>query len=85
MCLLDRDPERRYDEYSREVINDLLEGKCGVPLDPVVTPDRRRLARVPYSLHAGVCRAAQLIDDPGFDPRTEAVPDVLSGGVDARA
>lgn len=75
--LLDTDAEHRYDAKSREVLNDLLLDEFGIPIDPVVTADRRRLARLPYSLHAGVCRVVQPIDNPRFDVRTQARPRFL--------
>ncbi|WP_433633025.1 DNA primase [Halomicrococcus sp. NG-SE-24] len=75
--LLDTDRKHRYDEQSREVINDLLLDEYEIPIDPVVTADRRRVMRLPYSLHADVSRVVQPIDDPGFDFRTEATPDFL--------
>lgn len=76
--LLDTDREHRYDEQSREVINDLLLDEYEIPIDPVVTADRRRVMRLPYSLHADVSRVVQPIDSPGFDVRTEATPDFLN-------
>ncbi|AQL44717.1 DNA primase (plasmid) [Halorientalis sp. IM1011] len=75
--LLDTDREHRYDEQSREVINDLLLEEYGIPIDPVVTADRRRVMRLPYSLHADVSRIVQPISDPDFDFRTEATPAFL--------
>ncbi|MFC6799468.1 DNA primase [Haladaptatus sp. DYSN1] len=75
--LLDTDREHHYDEQSREVINDLLLDEYEIPIDPVVTADRRRVMRLPYSLHADVSRVVQPIDDPGFDFRTEATPNFL--------
>lgn len=75
--LLDTDREHRYDEQSREVINDLLLDEYGIPIDPVVTADRRRVMRLPYSLHADVSRVVQPIDSPAFDFRTEAMPNFL--------
>ncbi|RBI60744.1 DNA primase [halophilic archaeon] len=75
--LLDTDREHHYDGKSREVINDLLLDEYRIPIDPVVTADRRRVMRLPYSLHADVSRVVQPIDDPGFDFRTEATPDFL--------
>ena len=75
--LLDDDLDHRYDEKSREVLNDLLLERYEIPIDPVVTADRSRLLRVPYSLHADVCRVVQPIESPAFDPRTEARPQVL--------
>lgn len=62
--LLDDDSEHRYDEKSREVLNDLLLERYDIPIDPVVTADRNRLLRLPYSLHADVCRVVQPIDSP---------------------
>ena len=76
--LLDSDREHHYDEKSREVINDLLLDEYGIPIDPVVTADQRRVMRLPYSLHADVSRIVQPIDDPEFDFRTEATPDFLN-------
>lgn len=76
--LLDTDCKHRYDEQSREVINDLLLEEYEIPIDPVVTADRRRVMRLPYSLHADISRIVQPIDSPEFDFRTEAIPDVLS-------
>lgn len=75
--LLDTDRNHRYDEQSREVINDLLLEEYEIPIDPVVTADRRRVMRLPYSLHADISRVVQPIDEPGFDFRTEAAPDFL--------
>ncbi|TYL37264.1 DNA primase [Natronococcus pandeyae] len=75
--LLDDDLEYGYDEKSREVLNDLLLERYEIPIDPVVTADRSRLLRVPYSLHAEVCRVVQPIETPAFDPRTEARPQFL--------
>ncbi|WP_254533438.1 DNA primase [Natrinema gelatinilyticum] len=75
--LLDTDREHHYDEQSREVINDLLLDEYEIPIDPVVTADRRRVMRLPYSLHADVSRIVHPIDDPEFDFRTEATPDFL--------
>lgn len=74
--LLDRDPAHQYDEKSREVLNDLLLDHYDIPIDPVVTADRRRVARLPYSLHAEVCRVVQPISDPSFDPLA-ATPEVI--------
>ncbi|UHQ98820.1 DNA primase (plasmid) [Natrinema zhouii] len=75
--LLDNELEYGYDEKSREVLNDLLLERYEIPIDPVVTADRSRLLRVPYSLHAEVCRVVQPIESPAFDPRTEARPQFL--------
>jgi len=73
---LDTDPAHRYDVKSREVLNDLLQDTYGIPIDPVVTADRRRVARLPYSLHADVCSIVQPIESPNFDVRS-ATPEVL--------
>ena len=75
--LLDDDRHHRYDAKSRELLNDLLETTYEIPIDPVVTADRRRVARLPYSLHTDVSRIAQPIESPEFDFRTEAQPDFL--------
>ena len=74
--LLDTDREHRYDAKSREVLNDLLQETYEIPIDPVVTADRRRVARLPYSLHADVCSIVQPIESPHFDIRA-ATPEVL--------
>lgn len=74
--LLDDDPAHYYDEQSREVVNDLLLDTYEIPIDPVVTADRRRVARLPYSLHADVCRVVQPIESPDFDVRA-AAPEVI--------
>ena len=75
--LLDTDLEHSYDAKSREVFNDLLQEKYAIPIDPVVTADRRRVARLPYSLHADVCRVVQPIESQDFDFRTDARPEFL--------
>ncbi|GAB3421942.1 DNA primase [Haloparvum alkalitolerans] len=74
--LLDTDPAHRYDEQSREVLNDLLLETYDIPIDPVVTADRRRVARLPYSLHADVCSIVQPIESPAFDVLS-ATPKVI--------
>jgi len=74
--LLDTNLAHRYDAKSREVLNDLLQETYEIPIDPVVTADRRRVARLPYSLHADVCSVVQPIESPNFDVRS-ATPEVL--------
>ncbi len=74
--LLDTDLAHGYDEQSREVLNDLLLETYDIPIDPVVTADRRRVARLPYSLHADVCSIVQPIESPKFDIRS-ATPEVI--------
>jgi len=74
--LLDTDLAHRYDAKSREVLNDLLQDTYKIPIDPVVTADRRRVARLPYSLHADVCSIVTPIESPNFDVRS-ATPEVL--------
>lgn len=74
--LLDTDSVHRYDAKSREVLNDLLLDTYEIPIDPVVTADRRRVARLPYSLHTDVCSIVQPIEGPNFDIRS-ATPEVL--------
>ena len=75
--LLDDDSAHCYDVRSRQVLVDLLTDRYEIPIDPVVTPDRQRVARLPYSFHADVCRIVQPIDSPRFDFRTEALPAFL--------
>jgi len=74
--LLDSDLAHRYDAKSREVLNDLLQDTYEIPIDPVVTADRRRVARLPYSLHADVCSIVTPIESPNFDVRS-ATPEVV--------
>lgn len=81
--LLDDDLDHRYDERSREVLTTFLEDVCEFPIDAPVTSDRRRVARLPYSLHSEVCRIVQPIDSPAFDYRTEATPEFLSTEIGA--
>lgn len=81
--LLDTDRTHRYDEQSREVINDLLLELYEIPIDPVVTADRRRVMRLPYSLHADVSRVVQPIERPDFDFRTDAAPSFIEPYNDA--
>jgi len=73
---LDTDPAHRYDAKSREVLNDLLQDTYEIPIDPVVTADRRRVARLPYSLHADVCSIVLPIESQTFDVQS-ATPEVL--------
>jgi hypothetical protein len=58
------------------VLNDLLLETYEIPIDPVVTADRRRVARLPYSLHAEVCSIVQPIESSDFDVRS-ATPEVI--------
>ncbi|WP_396614036.1 DNA primase (plasmid) [Haloferax sp. S1W] len=74
--LLDSDPSHGYDAKSREVLNDLLQDTYEIPIDPVVTADRRRVARLPYSLHADVCSIVMPIESPTFDIRS-ATPEMV--------
>ncbi|MDS0243614.1 MULTISPECIES: DNA primase [unclassified Haloferax] len=74
--LLDTDLAHRYDAKSREVLNDLLQDTYEIPIDPVVTADRRRVARLPYSLHTDVCRIVTPIESPNFDVQS-TIPEVL--------
>lgn len=74
--LLDTDLDHRYDTRSRGVLNDLLLEQYEIPIDPVVTADRSRLARLPYSLHSDVCSIVQPIESPRFDIQS-ATPEVV--------
>ena len=74
--LLDSDLAHRYDAKSREVLNDLLQDTYEIPIDPVVTADRRRVARLPYSMHADVCSIVMPLESPSFDVQS-ATPEVL--------
>jgi hypothetical protein len=75
--LLDDDRHHHYDEQSREVINDLLQDKFGIPIDPVVTADRKRVMRLPYSLHSDVSRVVQPVESKDFNVRTDPLPDFV--------
>jgi hypothetical protein len=79
--LLDDARQHRYPEHSREVINTIVEELCDIPIDPVVTADRKRVARLPFSLHSEVSRVVTPISSPSFDYRTEAVPDAVQRSV----
>lgn len=83
--LYDDDPMHRYDEKSREVLNDLLQRNYGVPIDPVVTADRSRFGRLPYSLHSAVCRVVQPVASLEFDPRTDPLPEFLDVARDSES
>jgi len=76
--LLDDDPDHRYDEPARELINDALTEDYDIPIDTVVTADRRRVTRLPYSLHADVSRIVTPIDTPDYDFRNDPVPRFLT-------
>jgi DNA primase catalytic subunit len=76
--LLDDDPDHRYDETARELINDALTKDHDIPIDTVVTADRRRVTRLPYSLHADVSRIVTPIDTPDYDFRNDPVPQFLT-------
>lgn len=76
--MLDDDLAHRYDEQSRAVVTTFLEDVFEVPIDAPVTTDRRRVARLPYSLHADVSRVVQPIDSPDFDVRNAARPAFLA-------
>ncbi|MFC6954877.1 DNA primase [Halorubellus litoreus] len=76
--LYDDDHPHAWDEASREVLNTVLTERHGIAVDEQVTSDRRRVARLPGSLHADVSRIVTPIDNPGFDPRTDATPEFLA-------
>lgn len=76
--LYDDDPAHAWDAASREVLNTILTEQCGIAVDEQVTADRRRVARLPGSLHADVSRIVIPIDSPRFDPRTDALPKFLA-------
>jgi hypothetical protein len=76
--LLDDDSAHRYDEGSHQVIAEYLEHEEDYPIDPVVTPDRRRVMRLPYSLHQNVSRIVMPVENPDFAYQTKAKPDFLT-------
>jgi hypothetical protein len=76
--LYDDDPDHAWDAASREVLNTILTEGYGIAVDEQVTADRRRVARLPGSLHADVSRIVTPINSPGFDPRTDAIPEFLA-------
>jgi hypothetical protein len=76
--LLDDDPYHRYDEAAREIINDVLTTDYEIPIDTVVTADQSRVARLPYSLHAGVSRIVTPISDPEYDFIENPLPRFLT-------
>lgn len=73
------DEDIRYTKQSREFIKTVVREHpdIQIPVDPLVTQDRSRVIRVPYSLHADVSRVVMPIDSPDFDFRTDAVPAFL--------
>lgn len=75
--LYDPDSEYRYDERARKVIVHELTEERGFNIDEQVTKDESRVIRLPYSLHADVCRVVTPINDRGFDYRTRAAPQFL--------
>ncbi len=76
--LFDDDRAHQYDAKSREVMIDYLVEKQGIPIDTVVTADRKRVARLPYSLHADVGRIVTPIESPDYDFYKQAQPDFLT-------
>jgi len=80
--LLDDDRDHQYDTKSREVLIDYLTKRREIPIDSVVTADRKRVARLPYTLHTDVSRVVQPIDSPTFDFRRDATPEFLSDSPD---
>jgi hypothetical protein len=76
--LLDDDNAHAWDAKSREVLNTVLTEEFEIAVDEQVTADRRRVARLPGSLHADVSRIVQPIDSPEMDPRTDCQPDYLT-------
>jgi DNA primase catalytic subunit len=76
--LYDDDSDHAWDAASRELLNMILTERYGIAVDEQVTADRRRVARLPGSLHADVSRIVTPIDSPGFDPRTDAIPEFLT-------
>jgi hypothetical protein len=76
----DEDPYHRYDQTTREVLNTYLEETMDAPIDTQVTADRKRVLRLPYSLHADVCRIVTPIESPKFDYLAEATPEFLEQG-----
>lgn len=76
--LLDDDRDHQYDTKSREVLVDYLTKRREIPIDSVVTADRKRVARLPYTLHTDVSRVVQPIESPTFDFRRVPTPEFLS-------
>lgn len=76
--LADDDPDHRYDRRARQVIIQFLTEQEEFPIDEVVTADRRRFGRVPYSLHTDICRVPQPVDSPEFDFVNDAKPEFLA-------
>lgn len=74
---LDEDPYHRYDQESRKRLVKMVSDNLGVPVDEQVTPDKRRVARIPYSLHTDVCRVATPISNRDFDFRIDGIPDFI--------
>jgi hypothetical protein len=80
--LLDDDRSHHYDAESHQVIVDFLEHEYGFPIDPVVTADRSRVIRLPYSLHSDVSRIVTPIESPDFDYLQAAQPGFIGEETD---
>jgi hypothetical protein len=76
----DDDPYHRYDQTTREVLNTYFDEMVDAPIDKQVTADRKRVLRLPYSLHADVSRIVTPINSPDFDYRQNAKPEFIAHG-----
>jgi len=64
---LDTDPFHQYDTESRKLLSHAVRENLGISIDPQVTWDTDRMARMPYSLHTGISRIATPITSHDFD------------------
>lgn len=80
---VDDDPQHRYTHRSRRVIASYVTDHLRIPIDKSVTYRREGFLRIPYSLNTAVSRIVTPVSSPEtFDPRTDAKPEFLRGGVD---
>ena len=75
---LDTDPYQNYDSESRRRLSKGVAENLAIPIDEQVTPDKRRVARIPFSLHADVSRIVTPISSRDFDFKTQAIPPFLN-------
>lgn len=75
---LDDDRTHKYDQKVRQVLNTYIKDVRDIPIDTHVTADRKRVIRLPGSLHSEVSRIVTPIESPDFDPRTSAIPEFLT-------
>jgi DNA primase catalytic subunit len=76
----DDDPYYRLTLQSRKYLTKYIQERLRIPIDEQITWDRRRVMRVPYSLHSGVSRVVTEVDTPDFDYRNDPIPGFFADG-----